>query len=108
MTGMYDVSNLRISKHQAQDCLKFEWIYSTVQILRKYSSEGIAKIGLCLKRCYNSIFSNLNLVSELEDLGLPEKTGSKCMKFDKWNISNIVTISWGSIFDRLRRLVWEI
>ena len=48
-------------KHQTEYYLEFEETYSTVQILRKYSNKGIAKIGLCVKRHYNSVFLKFKL-----------------------------------------------
>ena len=93
MTGMYDVANLRIWKHQTHDFLKFEEIYSTVQILRRYSSTGIAQIGLCMKRYYNSIFLKFKLSFRSLRFRVAWKSDSKFVKLDKSNSSNIVTIS---------------
>ena len=94
MTGIYDVTNSKMVNHQAHDYLTFEEIYSTAQILRKSSSKGIAKIELCIWYTYTPIqyWLNLNLVSELQYLELPEKSNSKSVKFDTWNNSTIATV----------------
>ena len=47
MTGTYDVTNLKIGKLQTWKSWKFEGRCSAAQILRKSSSKGIAKVGLC-------------------------------------------------------------
>ena len=53
----------------------------------------IAKVGLCEKyNLLNQYFSNLNLISELPYLELPEKSISKVVKFDTWNNSTTATV----------------
>ena len=42
MTDTYDVTNLKIGKHQIQDYVIHEGIYSTAQILSRASNQGIA------------------------------------------------------------------
>ena len=61
MTGMQDVTKLRIGNHQTQDYLNSEETYSIAQIPRKSSSKGTAKKGLCIERYYNSIFFKFKL-----------------------------------------------
>ena len=41
-------------------------------------------------------WSNLNLVSKLQYLELPEKSDSKFVKFDTWNNSTTATVFWGN------------
>ena len=81
--SMTDVTNLKLGKHQIQDCVNYEGIYSTAHILSKVSNKGIAKIGLSSLGKYAHYFSDLNLVSKLQELELPEKSGSKFVKLDK-------------------------
>ena len=59
MTGMYDVTSLRTLK--TSNTRMPSLTSYTVQIHRTYSSKGIAKIGLCMKRYYNSTFLKFKL-----------------------------------------------
>ena len=82
-----------IWKHQTQVYLNIEEIYSTAQILRNSSRKGIAKIASCINLVIIQYFSNSNLVSELQDLELPEKKDSRLVKFDTSHSSTIATVS---------------
>ena len=77
MTGMQDVTKLRIGNHQTQDYLNSEETYSIAQIPRKSSSKGTAKKDYVQRDTIIQYFSNLNLVSELQYLELPEKSYSE-------------------------------
>ena len=96
MTDMYDVTSLKLGTHQIHDYVNYEGIYSTVHILSKASNKGIAKVGLSIGNfTIIQYFSDLNLVSELQDLELPEKSGSKFVKFDKWNNLATAAVFYG-------------
>ena len=49
MLDMYGVTNFKIGKHQIQDYVIYEGIYSTAQILSKASNQGIAKTVLSIE-----------------------------------------------------------
>ena len=94
MTGMCNVTHLKIRQHQTQNYVNYEEIHPTAQIPRKSSSRGIAKIGYCIKKdTIIQYFSNLNFVSELQDLELNEKSDPKFAKFEKSNTSTTATVS---------------
>ena len=68
MLDMYGVTNFMIGKHQIQDYVISEGIYSTAQILSKASNQGIAKTVLSIgKDTIIQYFSDLNLGAQLQD-----------------------------------------
>ena len=94
MTGTQDVTTSDMVNHQTHDHLKFEGIYS-----------GNLQVKVLPKQNYVHTYtliqywSNLNLVSEVQYLELPEKSDSKIsknVKFDTWNNSTTATVFWGN------------
>ena len=68
MTDMYDVTNLKIGKHQIKYQVNYRGIFSTAQILSKASNQGIAKTVLSIgKDTIIQYFSDLNLGAKRQD-----------------------------------------